>query len=62
MDHDDALLTAAERARQEEERLQATPIEDPEVVPKAHKVYQRAEEVDELAKDAATESGPSTDR
>ena len=54
-ENDDALLTAAERARQAEERLLETPIEDPAIVPKAHKVYQRAEEVDELAKDAAEE-------
>ena len=58
MDHDDALLTAAERARQEEERLRETPIDDPQVVPNAQKVYQRAEEVDELAKDAVAESDP----
>jgi hypothetical protein len=50
---DDALLTAADRARQAEERFIETPPEDPAIVPKARKVYQRAEEVDELAKDAA---------
>lgn len=50
---DDALLTAADRAREAEERLIETPIEDPAIVPKAHRVYQRAEEVGELAKDAA---------
>jgi hypothetical protein len=53
-ENDDALLTAAERARQAEERLVETRIEDPAIVPKAHKVYQRAEEVDALAEDAAT--------
>ena len=50
---DDALLTAAERAREAEERLIETPVEDPTIVPKAHEVYQRTEEVGELAKDAA---------
>ena len=53
-ENDDALLTAAERARQAEERLVETPVEDPAIVPKAHKVYQRAEEVDALAEDAAS--------
>ena len=53
-DNDDALLTAAERARQAEERFIETPVEDPGIVPKAHKVYQRAEEVDALAEDAAS--------
>jgi hypothetical protein len=52
-DVDDALLTAAERAREAQEHLAQTPPEDPAIVPKAHKVYQRAEEVDELAEDAA---------
>lgn len=58
-ENDDALLTAAERARQAEDRLIETPVEDPAIVPKAHKVYQRAEEVDALAGDAA--SGDSVD-
>lgn len=52
-EHDDALLTAAERTREAEERFVKTPTEDPAIVQKAKKVYQRAEEVDELAKDAA---------
>ncbi|MFL5708271.1 MAG: hypothetical protein ACJ77Y_04670 [Chloroflexota bacterium] len=56
MDNDDALLTAAERARLEEERLIATPPDDPTIVPKSRTVYQRAEEVDELARDAAEEA------
>jgi hypothetical protein len=55
-ENDDALLTAAERARKAEEQLVETPAEDPAILPKAEKVYQRAEEVDELAKDAAHES------
>jgi uncharacterized protein (DUF58 family) len=50
---DDALLAAAERAREAEVGLLETSLADPAIVPKAHKVYQRAEEVDELAKDAA---------
>ena len=59
---DDALLAAAERARLVEERLRATPVEDPVILPKAHKVYQRAEEVEELAKDAADDGGePATE-
>jgi hypothetical protein len=49
---DDALLTAADRAREAQARLRETPIEDPAIVPKADKVEQRAEEVSELAKDA----------
>jgi hypothetical protein len=53
---DEALLTAAERTREAEKRLLETPLEDPAVVPKAHKVYQRAEEVDALAEGAATEA------
>ena len=53
---DDALLTAAERAREAEERLLETPSEDPAIVPKAERVYQRAEEVDDLAQDAAREA------
>ena len=55
-ENDDALVTAAERTRQAEEQLVATPIEDPAIVSKAYKVYQRAEDVDELAKDAADEA------
>jgi hypothetical protein len=50
---DDALLAAAERAREAQARLAQTPPEDPAIVPEAHKVYLRAQEVDELAKDAA---------
>jgi hypothetical protein len=57
-DPDDALLTAAERARQAEERFVETPPQDPTLVPKAEKVYQRAEEVDDLAHDAADEAAP----
>ena len=57
-DTDDALVTAAERARQAEERLIGTPPEDPALVPKAKTVYQRAEEVNELAADAAEEATP----
>ena len=52
---DDALLTATDRAREAQEDLRETPPGDPEIVPNANRVYQRAEEVDELAKDAATE-------
>ena len=52
-ERDDPLLTAAERTREAEERFVETTPEDPAIVPKAHKVYQRAEEVSELAKDAA---------
>jgi hypothetical protein len=55
---DDALETAAERARQAEERLIESPPDDPALVPKAQKVYQRAEEVDGLARDAADEAEP----
>lgn len=58
-ENDDTLLTAAERARQAEDRLIETPVEDPAIVPKAHRIYQRAEEVDALAEDAA--SGDSQD-
>lgn len=57
---DDALLTAAERARQAEEQLVATPPEDPAIVPNARNVYQRAEEVNELAGDAAEEATDPT--
>jgi hypothetical protein len=53
---DDALLTAAERAREAEQRLLQTPPADPAIVAKADRVYQRAEEVDELAQEAAEES------
>ena len=60
---DDALLTAAERARQAEKRfVEATP-EDPAIVSNAEGVYQRAEEIDDLAHDAAesdTAEGLST--
>ena len=55
-DIDDALLTAAERARQAEQGLRETPPEDPTIVPKAHKVYQRAEDVGELAGDAVEDA------
>jgi hypothetical protein len=55
---DDALLTAAERAREAEERFTETPPQDPSLVRKAQKVYQRAEEVDDLAQDAAEEAAP----
>lgn len=55
-ENDDALLTATERTRQAEKRLVETPAEDPAIVPKARTVYQRAEEVDELAKDVADEA------
>lgn len=55
-DADDALLTATERAREAEERLIETPPEDPAIVPTAQQVYQRAEEVDELARDAGGET------
>jgi hypothetical protein len=55
-DVDDALLTAAERAREAEKRLTETPPEDPTIVPKAEKVHQRAEEVDELAQDAVEDA------
>ena len=58
---DDALLAAAQRAREAGERLVETPVEDPAIVPKAHKVYQRAEEVDDLAKDAASGVGSASD-
>jgi hypothetical protein len=51
---DDALLAAADRAREAEEGLLETPLADPAIVSKAHKVNQRAEEIDELAKAAAT--------
>jgi hypothetical protein len=53
---DDALLAAAERAREAEARLLETAPADPAIVAKADRVYQRAEEVDDLAKDAAEES------
>ena len=53
---DEALLAAAERARQAGEQLVETPPEDPTIVPKAERVFQRAEEVDELAQDAATDA------
>jgi len=55
-DTDDALVTATERARRAEERLVGTPPEDPAIVPKAKNVYQRAEEVNELAGDPAEEA------
>jgi hypothetical protein len=57
-DTDDALLTAAERARQAEKRFVETTPEDPAIVPKAERVYQRAEEIDDLAHDAADEATP----
>lgn len=53
IEHDDALLAAMERAREAQGELLDTPPEDPAIVPNAHKVAQRAEEVDELAQDAA---------
>ena len=53
---DDALLTAAERAREAQELLLDTPPADPAIVPKADDVYQRAQEVDELARDAAADA------
>ena len=61
---EDALLTAIGRAREAEENLRETPVDDPTVVPTARKVYQRAEEVGELAKHAAdeTENGPGCAR
>ena len=55
-DTDDALITATERARQAEQRLVETSVENPDIVPQAHKVYQRAEDVDVLARDAAGEA------
>ena len=53
---DDALVSATERAREAQEDFRETKPEDPAIVPNAHKVVQRAEEVDELAKDAAGEA------
>jgi hypothetical protein len=50
---DDALIAAAERERGAEERLLETPPEDPTVMPKAHRLYQRAEGVEALAEYAA---------
>ena len=52
-EHDEALLTATERAREAQEDFRETKPHDPAIVPNAHKVVQRAEEVDELAKDAS---------
>ena len=53
---DDALVTATQRARQAEQRLVETPVEDPDIVPQAHKAYQRAEDVNALAQDATGEA------
>ena len=50
---DDALLTAADRAREAQEDLRETPPKDPAIVPNAERVYERAEEVEALAEDAA---------
>jgi hypothetical protein len=60
-DTDDALVSATDRARQAEEQFVGTPPEDPAIVPKAKTVYQRAEEINELAADAAEEATHSTD-
>ena len=57
-DTDDALRTATERARQAEKKFVETPPEDPTLVPKAERVYQRAEEIDDLAHDATDETTP----
>jgi hypothetical protein len=51
--HDDALLAATDRAREAEQDLRETPAGDQKIVPNAKRAYQRAEEVDELAKEAA---------
>jgi hypothetical protein len=53
---DDAVLTAADRAREAQERLVETPTDSPEIVPKAHAVEHRAEEIEALAEEAAEEA------
>ena len=60
---DDALLTAAERAREAQQRLDEMPIESPELVDGAHEVKHRSEDLGELAQDAVRRAeGDVTDR
>ena len=49
---DHAIETAAERAREAEERLLQTPPDAPEAVTQAREVDRRAEDLDELASEA----------
>ena len=50
---DEALMTATEKVKLAEERLRQTPVESPDIVPKAYTVERRAEDVHALAEDAA---------
>jgi hypothetical protein len=53
---DHAIETAAERAREAEERLTQTPVESPDVVDEAHAVEHRAEDLEILAEEAADDA------
>jgi hypothetical protein len=55
---DHAIETAAERAREAEERLLEKPTESPEIVADARTVEQRAEDLKELTEDARQEAEP----
>ena len=52
---DDAIATAAERARREARNLRSEPLGSPELLPKAERVVQASEELHELSRDAAAE-------
>lgn len=55
-DTDNAIEVAALHARQAEDRLVRQPMGSPEQVREAHTVHHRAEDLDELAGDAAAEA------
>jgi hypothetical protein len=56
---DQAIETAVERTREAEERLIEKPIESPDIVIEAHTVERRAEDLTELASDAARDAEPA---
>ena len=57
-DLDDAIQTAADHARDAQHRVIAEPIDSPELVPKAERVEHFADDIHELASDAADGTEP----
>ena len=58
---DTALDTATRRVDQAEERLLAEPVTSPKIVPKAERVEHLAEDLHELASDAANVASEDDD-
>jgi hypothetical protein len=56
-DIDNAIETAARHAREAEKDLIETPVNSPEIIVEAHVVQRRVEDLNELAEDAARETG-----